>query len=57
MLAELIKVLKDESPFAMLERDGAITQELIKIYSTLKSDIEAGEVKTLEISYGSKTTR
>ena len=45
MLADLIKVLKDESPFALLERNGAITKELIKIYSTLKADIEAGNVK------------
>lgn len=45
MLNDLIKLLKTESPFRMLERNGAISRALIEVYSQLLSDLQSGEVK------------
>ena len=45
MLNDLISLLNTESPFRMLERDGAVTQGLIDVYSRLLSDLQSGEVK------------
>lgn len=45
MLNDLIKLLNTESPFRMLERDGAITRGLIEVYSKLLSDLQSGIVK------------
>ena len=45
ILNDLIKLLKTESPFRMMERDGAISRELIEVYSQLLSDLQSGKVK------------
>lgn len=45
MLNDLIKLLKTESPFRMLERNGAISRALIEVYSQLLSDLQSGKVK------------
>ncbi len=45
MLNDLIKLLNTESPFRMMERDGAITSGLIEVYSQLLSDLQSGKVK------------
>lgn len=45
MLNDLIRLLKDESPFAMLERNGAITNGLTLVFSRLLRDIKSEVVK------------
>lgn len=45
MLNDLIKLLNTESPFRMMERDGAITSGLIEVYSQLLTDLQSGKVK------------
>lgn len=45
MLNDLIKLLKTESPFRMIEREGAISRGLIEVYSRLLSDLQSGKVK------------
>ena len=45
MLNDFINLLRSESPFRMLEKNSAITNGLIGIYSKLLSDLENGIVK------------
>ena len=45
MLNDLINLLRTESPFRMMERNGAVTQGLIEVYSQLLSDLQSGKVK------------
>lgn len=44
-IAELIEYLRTSSPFALLERDGVITNALLSIYQKLLSDLKTGKVE------------
>ena len=45
MLKDFINLLNTESPFRLLERDGAISRGLIEVYSQLLSDLQSRKVK------------
>lgn len=42
---ELVDILKRNSPFAMIEQNSAITNDLIKVYTQFISDLKNGTIK------------
>lgn len=44
MLAELIDVLRSESPFRTIERNNVITDGLLSVYSQTLSDLKSGKI-------------
>ena len=45
MIKDLINILKTESPFALLEKNNAITNGLLSVYSTMLNDFETGKIE------------
>jgi len=44
IINDLVKVLKESSPFQMIEKNGAITKDLIIIFEDLLSKIDEGSI-------------
>jgi hypothetical protein len=42
---ELVDILKRNSPFAMIEQNSAITNDLIKVYTMFVRDLKEGTIK------------
>lgn len=45
MLTDLIKLLETESPFTLLERNGAVTKGLLQIYRQMIADLKSGKIE------------
>ena len=45
VISELNEVLKESSPFRMIEKNGAITKALIDICEDLLKKLDSGEIK------------
>lgn len=45
MLTDLIKLLETESPFTLLERNGAVTKGLLQIYHQMIADLKSGKIE------------